>query len=218
MLLLAGDRRRSLLQHAVDALARHRLHARDGLAQALHFLRRQVLEDLGGLLPRPATSAGWRRSPVLRRPVLRTRRLLWVAGQAASPLTQPRTMLRHRRRVLPWPARARPRCGRPAAAPPAPAALPARPGRAGVAVDHLVEPAARRRRGRRRQHGLQRRADEPEHDHQRHQRQRQRAPRPRAAGPCSQGCCHSGGSSASARGLDPERRVDHLDRVAALLR
>jgi hypothetical protein len=39
-----------LVQHGDEAIARHALHARDGLAQALDFLRAQVLEDLGRLL------------------------------------------------------------------------------------------------------------------------------------------------------------------------
>jgi hypothetical protein len=46
--LLLGDRMEEL-QHGLEALARDRLHARDRLADALHFLRRQVLQHLGGV-------------------------------------------------------------------------------------------------------------------------------------------------------------------------
>ena len=38
------------VHHRVDAFARHRLHARDGLAQPLHLAGRQMFEDLGRLL------------------------------------------------------------------------------------------------------------------------------------------------------------------------
>ena len=80
-----------LVQHLVDALARRRLFMRgDGLAQALHFLGRQVLEDLGGLLlaQRHQQDGG-----VLEALVVHGACLGAVARQAGSPLTQSATML-----------------------------------------------------------------------------------------------------------------------------
>ncbi len=79
-----------LVQHRLDPLARDRLHLGDGLAQALHFLGREVLEDLGGLLlaQRHQQDGGVFEALVVQCHVgaLRVR-------QAGFPLTQLRTML-----------------------------------------------------------------------------------------------------------------------------
>ena len=89
----AAARRRSCVNSSstvVDALARHRLHARDRLAEALHFLRRQVLEHLGGLLlaERHQQDGG-----VFEARFVHAHQAPRPGAGAASPLTQPRTML-----------------------------------------------------------------------------------------------------------------------------
>ncbi len=197
--------RRSLSSTASTVSRGDGLHLRDRLAQALHFLGRQVLEDLGRffLAERHQQDGG-----VLDALVVHV-----GAMSGVSLLTQPRTMFATAAGFCRAPARAR-RASFVAARR---AELRAR--RAGQ-LDRRRRPpsswppaAAGDRRGR----GLQRRADQAEHDDQRHQRQRGRHGAAAQQVAAATSCFHSGTSRPAGRGSTAERRVDDLDRVAALL-
>ena len=115
------DDGRELLQDPVEALARHRVHARDGLAEPLHLARRQVAQHLAASSS-PSDIGGSRR-PRVRRSSIAMRVLPGSVSPGGSgrrsPLTQPRTMPATAARVvlgerlgalelLPWPGRPAP--------------------------------------------------------------------------------------------------------------
>ena len=205
-MLLLGGQAGEALEHAVDPLARHRLHLGDGLAQALHFLRREVLEDLGRLLLAERHQQDRGVSRGLARPCSE-RSVVFPADPAAHDVG-------HRRRVLLGQLA---RAGQVLAARRFEQRRAAAAGQRHRVVGDDVELAARRGAA-----GVAARRPSAPGARSRTRRAAPPAPAPPARrrcapGRCSQGCFHSGSVSAFGDRVGLERRVDQLDRVAALL-
>ena len=139
---------------------------------------------------------------------------------AASPLTQPRTMLATAAGFSSASWRARFELARSRSAPPAPALRRRRPAArcsSSTTSSSCAADPALGGGGGGASSGVERRPDQPKHDRPAPPGPGRRARRRRAAGPAAQGCFHSGSSSAGGGASTRKGALITLHRVAAVL-